>query len=250
MKRKYNIGKKENDENVKKKRRRNQEDEKKEKEVEKMMKKEIEERTFKYIGETSRSAHERGEEHLRVLRDLNPGSHFLKHVIQHHMEDPENVEFRMKILTSHFTAFSRQITEAVKINRNKGPFLLNSKSEYNRSSLPNIKVGDKKSKWELSDISEFEMKDSIRILKNEGVKFRKTMCLEVQNDEKQALHVIKIKETEEDEEVGLNVLEDEFEKSQEKKDMEKVNMSENTRRFCREEIQRQDLFRKLGSKRS
>ena len=34
---------------------------------------------FRYIGETHRSAYERGKEHLRDLMDLNEGSHFLKH---------------------------------------------------------------------------------------------------------------------------------------------------------------------------
>ena len=145
------------------------------------MKNEVDDRTFKYIGETSRSAHERGEEHWRDLRDLDSGSHFLKHIIQHHMNAPESVEFRMKILSSHYTAFSRQISEAVKINRNKGPYLLNSKSEYNRSTLPCIKTSDKKTKWELSDIDDIEMKESIRILRHSGVKFRKILQIEGEN---------------------------------------------------------------------
>ena len=55
------------------------------------------------------------------------------------MENLDEVQFRMKVLSSHFTAFSRQISEAVKINRNLGLYLLNSKLEYNRSSLPTVK---------------------------------------------------------------------------------------------------------------
>ena len=108
-------------------------------------KKESDQKTYRYIGEPSRSAYER--EHLADLKDLNPGSHLLKHVIKHPIINPDQVEFRMKILTTHFTAFDRQITEAVKINRNAGPFLLNSKAEYNRSSLPCIKTNDKKSEY-------------------------------------------------------------------------------------------------------
>ena len=72
-----------------------------------------------YISETSRSAQERGEEHLRGLRDMNTGSHFLKHIVKHHINARESVEFRMKNLSSHFTTFSRQITEAVKLDRDK-----------------------------------------------------------------------------------------------------------------------------------
>ena len=84
----------------------------------------------------------------------------------------------MKILSSHYTAFSRQITEAVRINRNKGPHLLNSKSEYNRNSLPCIRTSNKKLKWELSEIYENEIKDLIRILKYNRVKINNKMRLE------------------------------------------------------------------------
>ena len=139
--------------------------------------KELERRTFKYIGETSRSAYERGGEHLRDLNDHDPGSHLLKHVIKYHMSDPDNVEFRMKILTSHFTAFNRQITEAVKINRNVGIFLMNSKSEYNRSLLPSIRTNDSKTPWEQSDLSEEEVKEGMKALKRNGSKLKWSLKL-------------------------------------------------------------------------
>ena len=171
-------------ENNGKKRKRNEKETNKEKDLEKMMLEEVEAKTYKYIGETSRSAQERGQEHLRDLKDYEPGSHFLKHIIQHHMNSPETVEFRMKILSSYFTPFSRQIAEAVKINRNKGPYLLNSKSEYNRCGLPSIRLNDKKTPWELSDISESEMKDPIRILKHNKTKFKNFLVVENENDEK------------------------------------------------------------------
>ena len=139
--------------------------------------KELERRTFKYIGETSRSAYERGGEHLRDLNDHDPGSHLLKHVIKYHMDDPDNVEFRMKVLTSHFTAFNRQITEAVKIKRNEGIFLMNSKSEYNRSLLPSIRTNDSKTPWEKSDLSEEEVKEGLRALRRNGSKMKWSLKL-------------------------------------------------------------------------
>ena len=128
-------------------------------------KKESDQKTYRYIGETSRSAYERAGEHLADLEDLNPGSNLLKHVIKHHIINPDQVEFRMKILTTHFTAFDRQITEAVKINRNAGPFLLNSKAEYNRSSLPCIKTNDKKSEWEQSELDDDQIAEGIKFLR-------------------------------------------------------------------------------------
>ena len=145
-------------------------------EIKKRIEKEVEEKTYRYIGETSRSAYERAREHLRDLREMDTGSHLLKHIIQKHMENPKEVEFRMKILSNHYTAFSRQISEAVKINRNKGPFLLNSKSEYNRSSLPSIKTSEKKSPWELSDMEDTEIKEAIKILKTK-TKDKKLECM-------------------------------------------------------------------------
>ena len=89
------------------------------------LEKEVSKKTYKYIGETSRSAFERGSEHLRDFKDFNPGSHLVRHVIKHHMNESEDVEFKMKILSSHFTAFNRQISKAVLIKRHEGKYLMN-----------------------------------------------------------------------------------------------------------------------------
>ena len=70
----------------------------------------------------------------------------LNHCVIHHPDlDPRKVEFRMKILSSHSSAFERQITEAVLINRNSGVRSMNSKLEYNRCSIPTMmmKTGNK-----------------------------------------------------------------------------------------------------------
>ena len=96
---------------------------------------------FRYIGETSRSAYERGVEHFKDLEFTRPKSHMLKHAVIHHPDlEPSRVEFRMKILSSHKTAFERQIREAVLINKHSGVRLMNSKLEYNRCSIPRITV--------------------------------------------------------------------------------------------------------------
>ena len=94
---------------------------------------------FNYIGETSRSAYERGVEHFKDLEYKRPKSHMLKHCVIYHPDlDPKNVEFRMKILSSHGTAFERQIREAVLINHYSGVRSMNSKLEYNRCSIPTM----------------------------------------------------------------------------------------------------------------
>ena len=46
----------------------------------------------------------------------------------------------MKILRGHFSAFNRQISEAVVIAINSGKNILNSKAEYNRCILPRLTV--------------------------------------------------------------------------------------------------------------
>ena len=50
---------------------------------------------FKYIGETSRSAFERGVEHYKDLEFTRPNSHMLKHVVIHHPDlDPRMIDLK------------------------------------------------------------------------------------------------------------------------------------------------------------
>ena len=106
----------------------------------------VETKLHKYIGETARSTHERGLEHWADAMSLNPKSHILKHYAEHHMgEKIEEVRFNMKVLKFAKTAFERQIYESVQIQESRDHVLLNSKSEYNRCSIPRItiKMGEK-----------------------------------------------------------------------------------------------------------
>ena len=59
---------------------------------------------------------------------------------------------RMKILCFKRTAFERQVHESVKIQQNRNHHLLNSRSEFNRCSLPRltVKLGDR----ELGELTE------------------------------------------------------------------------------------------------
>ena len=73
----------------------------------------------------------------------------LRHIVEKHPGvDPDTIEFKMRILSSHKSAFERQIREAVMIDHFAGPLLLNSKMEYNRCSIPKIvlKLGDTEEK--------------------------------------------------------------------------------------------------------
>ena len=110
-------------------------------------------RKFKYIGESARSAYERLWEHQHQLEQLSPESHMLKHIVERHPEEKiEDIEFRAKIIKYTRSAFERQIRESVLIQENKDCHnILNSKSEYNRCSIPRLttKLGEKEIKdWE------------------------------------------------------------------------------------------------------
>ena len=56
----------------------------------------------------------------------------------------EPAEFILRVVGSHRSALSRQISEAVRIRRRGGGGnTLNSKSEYNRCHIPRLGVEDK-----------------------------------------------------------------------------------------------------------
>ena len=101
---------------------------------------------FKYIGESSRSKFERGWEHVYDLTSLKSSSHMLKHVVNTHPEqDLHEVHFGMKIIRTCKTSFERQIFELVAIQQEREHHhILNSRSEYNRCSLPRLstQMGD------------------------------------------------------------------------------------------------------------
>ena len=67
---------------------------------------------YKYIGETARSAFERGAEHWDDVVNLSKGSHMLKHALSVHENEPlENIRFGMRVLKFHKSAVNSQIYE-------------------------------------------------------------------------------------------------------------------------------------------
>ena len=119
----------------------------------------------KYIGETARSTYERGFEHLSDLLNLSQKSHMLRHYVEAHMgEDFSQMKFHMRTLRFTKTAFERQVLESVMIQESRGHNLLNSKSEFNRCSIPRItlKMGD-------SEIPVIDKRAALEIEKEEGI---------------------------------------------------------------------------------
>ena len=63
----------------------------------------------KYIGETARSAYERGWEHQEALRKLEEDSHLLKHVANHHKGVPmDKITYGMRVVQYTRTALERR----------------------------------------------------------------------------------------------------------------------------------------------
>ena len=160
-------------------------------EIEKIEKMEIDEeekisrknkiQLYKYIGETSRSGFERGWEHLSDFAQLKSTSHMLKHTVGvHEGQDLSTVKFGMRIIHHCKSSFERQIKESVLIQAERQDHhLLNSRSEYNRCSLPRLctQVGDgeynKVSKeLEIEKKEEEKLEYKIRMLRKERNKAR------------------------------------------------------------------------------
>ena len=95
----------------------------------------------KYTGQTSRSLYQRGKEHLTGFLKKDENNALYKHSVDKH--DGEYVEFEMKVVKQHFSAFSRLVHESVRIKRNyrdSSISVLNSKSEWGSNKLPRLVI--------------------------------------------------------------------------------------------------------------
>ena len=84
-------------------------------------------------------AMKRGIEHVRDLLNYDEGSHLLKHYFSYHsFLKISDVKFGMKVRSTFRSPLERQIGEAVAIDteKRKGKKSMNSKSEYNRCTIP------------------------------------------------------------------------------------------------------------------
>ena len=125
-----------------------------------------------YIGESSRSLHERAKEHVADREGMKEDSHMLKHWLTEHQQLLEPPKFKFRIIRSFQDPLTRQLAEAVRIERH-GDGILNSKSEFNRCRVPRLKIdqeewgmklkeGEKDGKG-MDDTLEREAEDSLGI---------------------------------------------------------------------------------------
>ena len=123
----------------------------------------------KYIGETSRAGYEWISEHINGLRrcleapdgSLDDANPLLKHQWMYHQG--EMPDYWAKVITKHFTAFSRQIREGVIISRmaESTDIIMNSKKEItgSRVSRKRIKVNDEEVEILSGDIEKLESRE-------------------------------------------------------------------------------------------
>ena len=149
-------------------------------------KRKVKDYRVKYIGESWRSAYERGLEHQDDYRNLRVNSHMLKHAIEEHPEKKlEEMKFGMRVKMQFKSALERQVTEAVDIHQalRKGYKILNSKSEYTRCSVPRLKVENNKELLEKligEKESENRTKERIRNLKKRNKDPLLAICEEIE----------------------------------------------------------------------
>ena len=101
-----------------------------------------------YVGETSKSLYERGKQHWKDFKNKHEDSHILKHHQVHHGGRGEP-SFHLRPVRYFKTALTRQIAEAVLIQRWGEDRVLNSKAEFNRCKISRLTLGeeDDEDKW-------------------------------------------------------------------------------------------------------
>ena len=96
---------------------------------------------FIHVGESARSICERFRDHVDDCKANLESSHMAKHEALVHGLDMTKPEYDIRVKKFCKSAIERQVLEAVTIAsraEEKGVTILNSKSEFNRCTLPRI----------------------------------------------------------------------------------------------------------------
>ena len=97
-------------------------------------------RASHYIGESARTAYDRGGDHLKALNSRNETNPLVEHWVNSH----QGVEWKysMKVTRIHDSALQRQVEEGFSIGNYKGDTLLNRKGEWGNNLPPKLIVED------------------------------------------------------------------------------------------------------------
>ena len=146
-----------------------------------------------YIGETGRSAWERGAEHMRAWREKEEGSFLWKHEANQHGEgNLLEEEVKMKVISKPRKALQRQVEEAVRIEGVMGGELMNSKKGYGTNKIPRITIvmGEdlrgRRSEWERERVKRLEReereREAKRVLEHERWEEGRECIWEIQEE--------------------------------------------------------------------
>ena len=96
-----------------------------------------------YVGETARTGHYRGQQHMTALAKREQDSVLWRHTVGRHSNSDPPPKYSMVITSYQDTALGRQITEAVKIANTPPEWRLNTREEWGhtrlvRTSLTNL----------------------------------------------------------------------------------------------------------------
>ena len=91
-----------------------------------------------YIGETSKNAAQRGEEHRKQLASKASTSVLWRHCKEKHQGEVQ--AFQMSVTGYFRDAMTRQISEAVQISKIRESAGINSKEEWHHRQLPTLHV--------------------------------------------------------------------------------------------------------------
>ena len=97
--------------------------------------------TVQYTGETSKSGYQRGLGHLARYHGKQEDSPLWKHAVLHH-EGSLDVAYSMKVVKSFREPLTRQVNEAVRMNRCEADICLNSKSEWHSPVIVRLTIDD------------------------------------------------------------------------------------------------------------
>ena len=95
-----------------------------------------EKKTSVYVGESGRSAWERGGDHLRAWRAKEEGSFLWKHSVNEHGGELREEDVKMRVVSTPRKALQRQVEEEQEGN------IMNSKKGYGTNKINENKSDD------------------------------------------------------------------------------------------------------------
>ena len=102
---------------------------------------ECEECGDKYVGESSRNAYTRGNEHMKEYKNKCKNSIMQRHADEKHNEHDANTKYRMKVTGLYKNDPTlRQVTESVRIRNSDNKHLINNKTEWNSGGLIEVHI--------------------------------------------------------------------------------------------------------------